>query len=387
MAQDTIQQITQRLQDAEHILITFPYLEDIKESGDALGSALALFGYLQNLGKKADIVVNNFKTNERLAFLPNIQRVQGGLLQPRNYTLRIKSDNAKLKELSYGIKDGSLEIYLTPDNGVLTHEDIELQRNRYKYDTIITLDTPDLSLLGKVFEGHTELFYGTPIINIDHHASNEEYGQINLIDINATSTGEILAALLKTIGSHHLDKNIATNLFAAIFLKTHGFKTPTISPNTLKIAAELLQLGARREDIMKHVFRSRTLSSLRLWGKTLAHLKYDPVLEFTWSTLTQREILDSGGALQELPDVIEELIFTSPEAATVALIYEETEKRICALIASKKTSSHLRALPWTVLETTSNCTKFCLLNHTLISAEQEIMEKIKGALKLFPTRG
>lgn len=385
MAQEVLQQISQRLQESEHTLIAFPYAGGGKESGDALGSALALFGYLQKIGKPADVVASGFEMPARLAFLPHIQKVEPYLAKPQTYTLRVKTEKAKLKELSYGLKEGALEIYLTPEHGVLKPEDIKLHESKYKYDTIITVDAPDLPSLGKLFEEHSSLFYGNPIINIDHHASNEQYGQINLVDINAAATGEIIADMFKRIGSHHIDEHIATNLFAAIFLKTQGFKNPAITPNTLKVAAELIQLGARREEIMRHVYRSRTITALRLWGRALAHLKHDPQTKLTWSTLTAREILESGGDVRELPDVIEELIFTSPEASLVALIYEEAEGRICVLLAAKKGPAMAgHALPWEVLETTHGLTKYCLLNRDLLSAEREVIDKLQGMLKLLP---
>lgn len=384
MPMDTLQQISERLQESEHPLIVFPYAGGGKESADAVGSALALFGYLKKLGKHPEIVSHGFTPSERFAFLPDASAIQTTLSKPHHYTLRVKTGAAKIKELNYGTTADGIEIYLNAEGGGIEARDIELTPGAYPYDTIITVDAPDLPSLGKLFEEHSGLFYGTPIINIDHHASNEQYGQINLVDINAAATGEIIADALKHMDGHHVDEHIATNLFAAIFLKTHGFKNPTISPNTLKVAAELIGLGARREEIMKHVFRSRSLSSLRLWGRALAHLKHDPTTHLTWSTLTAREILESGGDVRELPDVIEELIFTSPEASLMAILYEETEHRICVLLANKKSGMQPHALPWDILETTHGLTKYCLLNHDLVSAEREVVDKLQSMLKLIP---
>lgn len=386
MAQEVVQQIAQRLQEAEHILLAFPYASDLKESGDSLGSALALYGYLQKLGKRAELAAAGFDPQGRLKFLPQAQAVQSILKRPPHYTLRVKTAPAQFKEFSYAMKESGLEIYLTPEQeqSVLRPEDLELTRGQYKYDTIVTLNTPDLAALGQLFEAHAELFYRTPIINLDHHSSNEQYGQINYVNINAAATGELLTEMLQTIGHPLLDADMATNLFAAIFLKTHGFKNPTITPNTLKLAAELLGLGARREELMQQVYRSRSLSALKLWGKALAHLKHDPETRLTWSTLTEREILESSGALEDLPEVIEELIFTSPEALITALLYEESAGRICVLLASKKPSLSPRALPWEVLETSSSRTKYCLFNQTLASAERAVIDKLKEMLKLLP---
>ncbi len=385
MPMEVIQQIAQRLSESDRTLIAFPFNAQSKESGDALGSALALYRYIQKLGKHVDLVSPDFAPG-RFTFLPHATEVRGSLEIPRRYTLRVNTANAPLKEWSYGLKDGALELYLTPESGELKSEDLALTREQYGYDTIITLDTPDLHALGSLFEKHADLFYKTPIVNIDHHAGNEQYGQINLVDINAGATGEIVADLFKTIGGQNIDQDIATNLFAAIFLKTGGFKHPTITPNTLKLAAELITLGARREEIMKNLFRSRSLASLRLWGRALAHLKHDPFTKLTWSTLTMREILESGGDVRELPDVIEELIFTSPEASLVALIHEESEGKICVMLATKKSPrlGGAHALPWQMLSTSPGLTRYCLTGHDLISAEREVVEKLNGMLKLLP---
>lgn len=383
MSQDTLQRLSQRLQESNHLLVTFPHIDGSnKESGDALGSALALFGYLNKIGKKVDLVAPEFKMPDRLSFLPHVDNVQGAIDLPSNYTLRIKTDKAPIKEWSYGLKEGALEIYLKPEHGILNSEDLELHQEEYKYDTIVTLDTPDLPALGRLFEEHSQLFYDKPIINIDHHVNNEHYGQINMVDINASATGEIVAQALQEIGSHHLDEHIATNLFTAIFLKTNGFKNPTISPNTLKIGAELIQLGARREEIMQNVFRARSLASLRLWGRALAHLKFDPATRLTWATLTLREILESGGNINDLPDVIDELIFTSPEAQMVVLICEETEGRVCVMLASRGTRP--ANLPWEVTQSIPGFTKYCLVGQDLVSAEQQVVEKLKNTLNLLP---
>ncbi len=387
MAQEIAQQIAQRLSESDRTLIAFPYNSASKESGDALGSALALYRYMQKLGKHVDMVSPAFAPG-RFAFLPHAGQVRAELETPHTYTVRVNTANAPLKEWSYGLKEGALELYLTPQEGSFRSDDISIQETTLGYDTIVTLDTPDLHVLGKLFEEHAELFYKTPIINIDHHAENEQYGQINCIDINASATGEILANMFSVIGKGTIDKEIATNLFAAIFLKTGGFKNPTITPNTLKLAAELIQLGAQREEIMKQLFRNRSLASLRLWGRALAHLKHNPVTHLTWSTLTTREIIESGGDVRELPDVIEELIFTSPEAKLVALIYEEHEGRVCVMLGTKKVShqNQAHALPWEMLSSSPGMTSYCLLNHTLISAEREVVEKLEAMLKLIPQR-
>ncbi|MDP2766655.1 MAG: hypothetical protein Q8O41_04270, partial [Candidatus Methanoperedens sp.] len=65
---------------------------------------------------------------------------------------------------------------------MFTEDDISSRSSGFKYDLIIALDTADLESLGQIYDNDTEFFYKTPIINIDHHSENEEFGQINFIE-------------------------------------------------------------------------------------------------------------------------------------------------------------------------------------------------------------
>ena len=188
---------------------------------------------------------------------------------------------------------------------------------------IIVLDTPDLESLGKVYDNDTEFFYKIPIINIDHHSNNEEFGQINHIQLTAVATAEILFSLFDSYSRDLIDENIATCLLAGMISKTRSFKTPNVTPNALLSASQLISMGARREEIVNHLYRSRSLNVLKLWGRVLARLSSSMDNKLIWSALTNMDFEKTNSTEKDLADVIDELIINIPQANVIVIIYEK----------------------------------------------------------------
>ena len=174
-----------------------------------------------------------------------------------------------MQELSYDLKRRKTPRFITPKQGFLTREDIRTAQSDFKYDIIFVLDTPDLETLGKPYDSNTELFYKKPIINIDHNSANGRFGQINLIDTTASSSSEVIFDLMQKWQTEAIDADIATALLAGMITKTNSFKTENTKPNTLTIASRLMHLGANRDHIVQNLYRTRAISTLKLWGQAL----------------------------------------------------------------------------------------------------------------------
>jgi phosphoesterase RecJ-like protein len=183
----------------------------------------------------------------------------------------------------------------------------------------------DLESLGKTYDNHIEFFYKTPIINIDHHASNEEFGQINITNLNAVSSSEIIFNIFKSQSVDLIDEDIATCLLAGIIYKSKSFKTPNLTPKTLLSTSQLINLGARREEIINNLYRSRSLESLKLWGKVLNNLKSLNNEELIYSTLTTQDFEDTGADSKHLLSVVEELIASIPKAKIIIIFYPQKD--------------------------------------------------------------
>lgn len=320
MALTDQQQAKQLIEGAHRVLITFAP----GHGGDAIASSLALALFLEKMGKQVDVIASGFELPGSFRFLPNSKRITSGVAGLRKFIISLDLERTSLQDLSYSIEGNRLHIYLTPKQGSFTASDLTTQASDFSYDLIITIDTPDLESLGEIYHNNTEFFYQTTILNIDHSPTNEYFGQTNLINFNVPSTADLIFDLIESIKPELVDEDLATCLFAGLTASTKSFTTTQVTPETLSRAAKLVSLGARREEVVMHLYRTKQLSTLKLWGRALARLKSDSARKLVWSLLPPDDFTKSGAGEIELPSVIDELITNAPEAGTIVLLYELT---------------------------------------------------------------
>lgn len=317
------EQIKKLLEDKKNVLLVFRK----DGQGDLIASSAALALFLEKLGKRVDIVSEDFVLPKSLNFLKKAETARGNFSHLQKFIITVDTKKSGVHELSYDLRDEKLRIFVTPKHGFLTREDVRTAQSDFRYDIIFVLGTEDFEALGSVYDNNTELFFNKPVINIDYHPANEHFGQINIIDITATSVGEIMFNLMKNIGKEHLDQDIATALLTAIIANTHSFKTQNIKPNTLLLASQLIELGADRDFIVQNLYRTRSLSTLKLWGQALSHLQYDNSLGLAWTTITRDEFIRANAENHELYEIVNELISNSPEAKLILLFHEEIDSQ------------------------------------------------------------
>jgi phosphoesterase RecJ-like protein len=242
------------------------------------------------------------------------------------------------------VEDGQLNFIISPDSGWFKPEDVTARTGEFKYDLIITIGTPDLESLGPIYDDNIEFFYKTSIINIDHQSANEEFGQINFIDLNAVATAEILFYFLKNYKPELISEDVATCLLTGIIQQTKNFKTTNLTPRTLLTASELITLGARREEIVANLYRTRNIASLKLWGKILNNLQTTPNSELLWSKISAADFQATGATDNDLTDIVDELIASVPSAKVIALLYETAPRQTKVLVYSLKNFNALDLL-------------------------------------------
>jgi nanoRNase/pAp phosphatase (c-di-AMP/oligoRNAs hydrolase) len=328
-------QIFDLIAKSNSILITLPK----NENGDKIASALALYMYLAKMGKYVEIIQEDFIERGDISFLPSLREIKTEAKELQKFIVSLDLASAKIDEVKYKIEEDKLNFIITPKNGFFTHSDISSEAGDFKYDLIITIGAQELESLGSFYDKNTEFFFKTPIVNIDQESSNEEYGQINYIDLTAVANAEMIYALFEADEFRHLDEDISTCLLAGMIAKTRSFKAPFITPLALERAAMLISRGARREEIMNSFYRSRSISTLKLWGRALARLSGSLGNSLVWSALSSADFLKTGALESELPEVIDELVSNIPEAKVIVLLYESaasgpeplTKAIICAM--------------------------------------------------------
>ena len=131
------------------------------------------------------------------------------------------------------------------------------------------------------------------VIDIDHHTGPDPFGKVQLVDRTAAATGELVYELLITLGVE-IDAEIAVNLLAAILTDTGSFRFKNVTPNTLRVAAELVAAGASPADIYDAVYGSRPFAASRLLGALLSNLSRTPDGTVVWAALSQADFKEYG---------------------------------------------------------------------------------------------
>lgn len=318
------QQALERIKTAEQILL----LTHKQPDGDALGSLLALTFALRKLGKTVTpVCVDPLPAS--FAFLPGTEAL--AVEPPRRGECVISIDTADIGEVKLGYKKDDAQhrvmIVMSPTRGHLRQEDIHFESSGYDVDLIIALDCNSSDRFGDIYNQHTPLFYETPLINIDHHADNEQFGTVNWVDVTATSTAEILVSLLEALGrdTSLFDADIATNLLTGIITDTGSFQNMNTTPKSLTVAAQLVAGGARQQEIIHHIYKIKPVSTLKLWGKALANVKQDAELRMLWATLSKYDFAEVGADPTETKGLIDSLLKTAEGVAFVALLTERDD--------------------------------------------------------------
>lgn len=374
MARSETQQVKEQLQKSERPLICFKK----QWNPDTLSSALGLYLILQRLGKKPELVCEGFKATQNLHFLPQLNAVRPEISSLRKFVISVDTSKNKVGELSYEAKDGFLHIYLAPRSGNFESRHIKTRATDYQHDLIITVDTPDIDSLGKMSEEASDFFFHTPILNIDHSPANEHYGQINHVDITATSTGEMVFMLAKEL-DHAVDEELATAMLTGFIAKTRSFKVGSLTPRALSLASELVSLGAKRDTIVSSLYRTKDIPTLKLWGRALARMKYDHTHRIVSTVLTRQDFALAGTSDDALTGVIDELILSSPDAETIVLLYEQDEHICCVIRNDVRKNADQLASKWKGEGDKIQSTCF-LKEIPLQQAEKEVLSHVRESL-------
>lgn len=301
---------------------------------DGYASAVGLALVLEKLGKKPEIVAHDGSAPKTLAFL-GAHGVKPVLEKLRRFRIELDTRKVAIDEVSYERTNDALTIQLAPKAGFWEPQDVKTSADGYRFDLIVTLGASDLEACGTPYRENPDFFYAVPVVNVDHAPGNEHFGSINHVDLSACAVGEALADLVARMDPELLDADVATALLTGMIAKTKSFKAKGVSPKALDAASRLVAAGARRDEIVGSLYRTRSVPTLRLWGRALARLKLDPATKLAWTLIGRQDFLHAGADEEDLPDVIEELISSCPDAQVAALIYESRDGSVRAVVRSE----------------------------------------------------
>lgn len=202
---------------------------------DSIGSALAMYDVLKTMGKQAELVSTN-KIPQSTKFLHNSNQIQ--------------------------IVDYS-------------------KMNFSDYDLFITLDSADWKrVVGRRLAEKIQI-PDIPLVVIDHHVSNPGYGQVNLIVSDASSTAEIVFLIFED-WKVKINQKVASALLGGIIGDTGVFQYPGANEVTFSIANKLMNIGADKDEIIHHIYRSTSFNLIKFWGEAISSLTIDKKHRFVW---------------------------------------------------------------------------------------------------------
>ncbi len=131
-------------------------------------------------------------------------------------------------------------------------------------------------------------------INIDHHKTNTRFAAVNIVAPEAAATAAMLAELLPLWG-FEITPQSAEALLTGILTDTIGFRTPNVTPHTLRLAAGLVERGANLSELYFKALVERSFESLRYWGQGLSRVQMENGLVWTSLTLEDRKVSGYNG--------------------------------------------------------------------------------------------
>lgn len=199
-----------------------------------------------------------------------------------------------------------------------------------KFDLVIATDCASAERLGKAGEQIGERGH---LINIDHHASNTRYGDVNWVSPREPSTGELIFDLCAWAG-WKITQPIADCLFAAISTDTGSFQYPSVVPETLHTAAELVERGANLGHICQEIYQSFPLTRVRLLRHVYStfRLTHEDKTAYFW--LKQADYARAGASVEESEGLIDHI--RAIEGVLVAVVFEEVEPEVTRISLRSK---------------------------------------------------
>jgi phosphoesterase RecJ-like protein len=190
-----------------------------------------------------------------------------------------------------------------------------------QYDLLVILDSGDLHYAGleKVL---SQGVLSPAIINIDHHITNQGYGDLNLVLPTAASTTEIIYQFFKTL-KIKITLPMANAILAGIICDTYNFTNPNTTFQSLAVASQLLLVGASLSQISDLILKNKTIQVLKIWGEILTDLNYNTDFGIATTVVDQAALVQLNNSAEMTEGVADFL--NNLTGVKASLILRQTE--------------------------------------------------------------
>lgn len=187
------------------------------------------------------------------------------------------------------------------------------------FDVVVSVDNANKKRLGRAID---HLQSAKLWINIDHHASNERFGDLDIVDPDSPATGEMLYRLFKDAGVK-VTREMAISLFVAISTDTGSFMYSATTAQSFHIAADLVAQGLKVGDISKRIYESYPLGRFRLMQKFLANAGFRAGNRISYSWIRPDDYKQTGAMPEDSEGLIDML--RAIDTVVASVIFEQLE--------------------------------------------------------------
>lgn len=225
---------------------------------------------------------------------------------------------------------------------MLGHANFIRKINPDDYDLIVAVDVGANYLLRYQEEFPALLDKEkTVMINIDHHHSNDFFGQVNIVLPDAAATALIMFYFLRELG-FIIDKPIATCLLAGIYYDTGSFMHSNTDAEVYEVAGRLQSRGADFKIIVKKLFHTTPINQMKLWGRIMNRARMNKK-NIVSSAVTQRDLDELGVAPKDVSGVIDYLNAV-PDSKFCILLSEDKSGNVKASLRTQRDDVDLSEL-------------------------------------------
>ena len=259
--------LEEKINSAQNILI----LTHINPDGDALGSVIAMkCAVKQKYNKEADVVYIG-RYPDIYEFLPHKEEL-------------IKAESFDTEKI---------------------------------YDVVIALDVASKDRLSQTEKTFNNAKYK---VNIDHHKTNNNYGDFNLVDGAASSTGEVLYGLFESMDIE-ITKDIAIALYTSILTDTGCFKYNSTTPKSMEICSKLISKGVDPSKTAMKIYGNKPKPMVMLNAFAVSNAKFTNNGKIAYTTVTLKDLEKFGAEQDHTEGIVENL--KEINTVEVAILFKE----------------------------------------------------------------
>lgn len=237
--QELQKQLSDLVQGARAVLVAV-----VTGSEDALAAAIGFGEVLGRENKTVTIAYSN-EPSPKVSSLPGHERIVSSL--SKNFVITLKEAVGNVEKVSYYTEGNDLCLVIHPKTSAtaFTSDKIAYSDSSAGFDLIFIVGAANLIDLGSVYDEEPSLYSNNRIINVDIHQDNSRFGEVNLVNPQASSVSEEMVGLVQTLGLT-LSEEAATAFLFGIEEATRNFSSPQASPEAFDKAALCLRAGGQR---------------------------------------------------------------------------------------------------------------------------------------------